>query len=216
MKQKHTVLARFAQSALVLAAASLAAGARANTVISEVLYDAAGTDRGNVFIELFGSPGTVLNGLFLEGVNGADGSVYKTAVLSGTIPSDGVFVVGDDSGNGTSLVNNVDLVLDVEFQNGPDSIVLRDSNGILDALGYGDFSSAVFAGEGNAAPDVAGGWSLARSNPLVDSDDNAADFFGLSIPTPGIVPASPVPLPPALALFLSGFAGLVGVSRRRG
>jgi len=215
MKQKHTVLARFAQSALVLAATSLAAGAQANTVISEVLYDAAGTDRGNVFVELFGSPGTALNGLFLEGVNGADGSVYKTAVLSGTIPSDGIFVIGDDSGNGASLVNNVDLVLDVEFQNGPDSIVLRDSNGILDALGYGDFSSAVFAGEGNAAPDVASGWSLARSNPLADTGDNAADFFGLNIPTPGVVPASPVPLPPALALFLSGFAGLVGVSRRR-
>ncbi len=131
-----------------------------------------------------------LNGLFLEGVNGTDGSVYKTAALSGLIPSDGVFVIGDDSGNGTSQVSNVDLVLDVEFQNGPDSIVLRDANGVLDALGYGDFSSAVFAGEGDAAPDVAGGWSLARGNPRVDSDDNAADFFGLDIPTPGLVPAS--------------------------
>lgn len=216
MKDKHTGLLRLAQSALVLASASLGAGVQAKTVISEVLYDAAGTDRGNVFVELFGSPGASLNGLFLEGVNGNDGSVYKTATLSGVIPADGVFVIGDDSGNGTSLVGGVDLVLDVEFQNGPDSIVLRDTNGVLDALGYGDFSSAVFAGEGNAAPDVASGWSLARSNPLADSDDNATDFLGLDVPTPGIVAASPVPLPPALALFLSGFAGLVGVSRRKG
>ena len=216
MKQKYTGLTRLMQSTLVLAATSLATGAQANTVISEVLYDAVGTDRGNVFIELFGVPGSSLNGLFLEGVNGTDGSVYKTAALSGLIPSDGVFVIGDDSGNGTSQVSNVDLVLDVEFQNGPDSIVLRDANGVLDALGYGDFSSAVFAGEGGAAPDVAGGWSLARGNPRVDSDDNAADFFGLDIPTPGLVPASPVPVPPALALFLSGFAGLIGVSRRKG
>ncbi len=216
MKQKHTVFPRLAPFAFSLAIAVQASSVPAQTVISEVLYDAAGTDRGNVFVELFGAPGTPLGGLFLDGVNGADGSVYKTAALSGLIPSDGVFVIGDDGGNGTSLVSNVDLVLDVEFQNGPDSIVLRDSNGVLDALGYGDFSSAVFAGEGNAAPDVAGGWSLVRRDPHVDTDDNATDFLGLDIPTPGIVPASPVPLPPALALLLSGCAGLVGVSRRKG
>jgi hypothetical protein len=112
-------------------------------------------------------------------------------------------------------VSHFDQVADVDFQNGPDSIVLRDSGGVLDALGYGDFSSAVFAGEGAAAADVAGGWSLARFN-LLDTDDNATDFTGLDAPTPGLVPASTVPVPPALALFLSGMVGLVGVSRRRG
>jgi len=216
MKEKHTIVKRLAWTALAAATASLAAGAQAKTVISEVLYDASGTDRGNVFVELFGTPGAPLGGLLIEGVNGADGSVYKTAALSGTIPSDGVFVIGDDSGNGTSLVSNVDLVLDVEFQNGPDSIVLRDGNGVLDALGYGDFSSAIFAGEGSAAPDVAGGWSLARHDPRLDTDDNSADFLGFDIPTPGLVPASTVPVPPALMLFLSGFASLASVARRTG
>jgi hypothetical protein len=215
MKQQQTGLACLARAAFMFATAAVATGVHAKTVISEVLYDATGADRGNVFVELHGSPGATLNGLVLEGVNGADGSVYKSAVLSGLIPADGVFVIGDDSGNGTSLVANVDLVLDVEFQNGPDSIVLRDANGVLDALGYGDFTSAFFAGEGNAAPDVASGWSLVRGNPLADSDDNAADFFGLDVPTPGLAPASPVPVPPALALFLSGCAGLIGVARRR-
>jgi hypothetical protein len=216
MKQQSIGLPRLARAALMIASGALATGAQAQTVISEVLYDATGTDRGNVFVELYGTPGASLGGLFLEGVNGADGSVYKSAALSGMIPADGVFVIGDDSGNGTSLVVNVDLVLDVEFQNGPDSIVLRDANGALDALGYGDFSSAFFAGEGNAAPDVTSGWSLARGNPLLDTDDNLADFTALGVPTPGIVTASPVPVPPALALFLSGCAGLVGVARRKG
>lgn len=214
MKQQSIGLPRLAQAALMCTATALATAAQAKTVISEVLYDATGTDRGNVFVELYGMPGASLSGLFLEGVNGADGSVYKSAALSGVIPADGVFVVGDDSGNGTSLVFNVDLVLDVEFQNGPDSIVLRDANGVLDALGYGDFSAAFFAGEGNAAPDVASGWSLARVNPLLDTDDNLADFSALGAPTPGLVTASPVPVPPALALFLSGCAGLIGVARR--
>ncbi len=215
MKQGTTLRLRLAQSCLALAAVLPLPPAAASTVISELLYDVTGTDSGLVFVELFGTPGTVLDGLVLEGVNGTDGSVYHSVTLTGTIPGDGVFVIGDDSGNGTTLVSNADLVLDVDFQNGPDSVVLRDSNGALDALGYGDFTGLVFAGEGSAAVDVATGWSLARSNPLLDSDDNGADFIGLSVPTPGVVPASTVPLPPALALFLSGLVGMTGVARRR-
>ena len=90
-----------------------------------------------------------------------------------------------------------------------------DASGILDALGYGDFSTAIFAGEGMAAMDVAAGWSLARVNPALDTDDNSVDFLGFDISTPGLAPASPVPVPAAAWLFLSGIAGLVGVSRRK-
>jgi len=188
---------------------------QARTVISEVLYDAAGTDNGHVFVELFGTPGTLLDGLLLEGVNGTDGSVYQSVLLAGMIPADGVFVIGDDSGDGTSLVGQADLVADVDFQNGPDSIVLRDNGGVLDALGYGDFSTAIFAGEGSAAPDGASGQSLARFDPLLDSDNNLGDFLVLDVPTPGAVPVSAVTVPPAVLLFLSGITGLAGIARRR-
>ena len=214
MPSGSNLKARFARLGLALAVMTPLAQAKAQTIISELLYDAAGTDSGQVFVELYGTPGTLVDGLFLDGINGSDGSVYLTVALTGVIGSDGVFVIGDDDGNGSTLVNNADLVADVDFQNGPDSIVLRDASGVLDALGYGDFSSAVFAGEGNAAADVVGGWSLART-VLLDSDDNAVDFTGLDTPTPGSVPLSAVPVPPALALFLSGILGLAGVSRRK-
>ncbi len=204
-----------ARSVLAVTAIAPLTSATAQTIISEVFYDAVGQDSGQVFVELYGTPGTLLDGLFLDGINGTDGSVYHTVTLTGVIGKDGVFVIGDDSGNGSTLVSNFDQVADVDFQNGPDSVVLRDSDSILDALGYGDFTSAIFAGEGSAAPDVDNGWSLARAG-LLDTDNNAVDFLGLSVPTPGIVPASAVPVPPALALFLSGIAGLVGVSRRKG
>ncbi len=189
--------------------------AGATTVISELLYDVSGTDTGRVFLELYGIPGTVLDGMQIEGVNGTTGSVYKTVLLTGVIPADGVFVIGDDDGSGNSLVANTDFVTSIDFQNGPDSIVLRDAGGILDALGYGDFSAAIFAGEGSAAADVAAGWSLARANPLLDTNDNSVDFLGFDIPTPGLVSASPVPVPAAAWLFLSGITGLVGMARRK-
>jgi hypothetical protein len=214
MSRERTLI-HLPAAVLGLAGVVLTSGVHAATVISEALYDAAGTDNGNVFVELYGTPGTVLDGVSLEGVNGSDGSVYLTLPLTGVIPGDGVFVVADDAGDGSSLVVNADLVVNMDFQNGPDSIVLRDAAGILDALGYGDFSGGVFAGEGTAAPDAPAGSSLARLDPLADSNDNLSDFTVLDTPTPGSVPVSSVPLPPALALFMSGIGGLLAVSRRR-
>jgi hypothetical protein len=43
---------------------------------------------------------------------------------------------------------------------------------------------------------------------------NNGNVFMELFDTPGIVPASTVPVSPAAVLFLSGIAGLLGVSRR--
>ncbi len=215
MYPARKLFSRTFRSASMVAALLTGAGCHASTVISELFYDATGADNGLVFVELFGTPGTPLNGMLLEGVNGNDGTVYRSISLSGEIPADGIFVIADDRGDGTSLVAGFDLVAEVDFQNGPDSIVLRNAAGVLDALGYGDFTAAVFAGEGSAAVDVNAGRSLVRLNVLLDSNDNAIDFSVLDTPTPGSLPVAAVPVPPALVLFMSGFAGLVGIGRRK-
>lgn len=207
-------VARGALCALCFSSVALSLPSSACAVVlSEILYDATGTDAGKVFVELYGAPGTDLSGWSLRGVNGGDGSVYKTVNLSGSIPLDGVFVIGDLS-SGTTLVPNADQIVSVDFQNGPDSVQLYNGSALVDALGYGDFTGLFFGGEANAAPAVPSGSSLARINPLIDTGDNFADFAVLSAPTPGEVPVvSAVPLPASLYLLGSGLAMLA--TRRR-
>lgn len=182
-------------------------------LISEVLYDAAGSDNGTTFVELLGTPGYSLDGLTLAGVNGNDGQDYKNVALSGVIPPDGVFLVGDDDGSGATLVPRADLVANIDLQNGPDSLQLRSGSTVLDAIGYGDFSAAIFAGEGAPAPDAPAGSSLARILGSQDTGDNLSDFQVLASPTPGTVPVSNVPLPGAAWLFASGLAVLSARTR---
>ena len=106
--------------AIVLGLPSTAA---ALPLLSEVFYDAVGSDDGRSFVELYGTPGTDLTGLFLEGINGFNGAVTVTIALSGVVPDDGFFVVADGQSDGTTLVLGADLIGSFDFQNGPDSSV---------------------------------------------------------------------------------------------
>jgi hypothetical protein len=189
--------------------------ARALPLISEVFYDAVGSDDGRGFVELYGAPGTLLDGMRIEGVNGSGGAIGPALTLSGAIPADGFFVVADDLAGGPTLVANADLVLSFDFQNGPDSIVLRSGDVVLDAVGYGVFAAGdVFAGEGSPAPAAPAGASLARTFADFDSGDNAADFAVLATPTPGTGDLAPVPEPGTWMLLGLGLGG-VGLCGRR-
>ena len=114
---------------LLLALAPQAASAA--PLISEVLYDAVGSDNGLSFVELYGDPGSSLDGMFLEGVNGANGSAGPTIALSGVFPTDGIWLLADDVGDGTSSVAGAHLIANFDFQNGPDSSVSPDSVDVL-------------------------------------------------------------------------------------
>lgn len=211
-------LARIAFLALLLSAGSAAA----TPLLSEVYYDAPGSDDGAVFVELSGPTGFALDGWWVDGVNGSNGAVGPSIALSGAIGADGLFVLADRFSDGTTAVANADLLANFDFQNGPDSVVLRDeTSGIRDALGYGVFDpDEIFAGEGTAAPDAAAGESLARRFANMDTDDNAADFLLLADPTPGEASFAVIPEPGTGLLMALGLAGLGAagrpVSRDRG
>ncbi len=155
-------------------------------VVNELLYDAVGAD-ANTFVELFGPPGTDLSGWTLVGMNGSGGSLYRTVTLSGSIPADGFFVISHPDSTGEIKAAADMLATGVDFQNGPDSVVLRDAAGdAVDAVGYGLFTGgAVFAGEGSPAPDPSAGVSIGRNADSADTDDNAEDFQVFDEPSPG-------------------------------
>ena len=89
-----------------------------------------------------------------------------------------------------------------------------DGFGIVDAVGYGSFTSAqFFAGEGNPAPDPPGGSSVARWFADVDTDDNATDFRVLGEPTPGVADFLVVPEPGTGVLLGTALLCLAGLRR---
>jgi len=149
-------------------------------LINEVLYDTVGKDYG-CFVEIIGQPGMSLDGYLLVGIDGDTGKEYNIIDLSSyKIPQTGFFVVAQDD-----RVPNASMVdAKADYQNGPDNIELRYIDEKVDSVGYGDFSEAIFTGEGNPAFDISG-YSIGRRPDGLDSNNNSLDFVGLAIFSPG-------------------------------
>src|SRR5690606_15509910 len=108
---RPTPLRSLAACAALAAALGTAAPATAFPLISEVFYDAVGSDDGLSFVEIHGTPGTVLDGWVLEHVNGANGEVAATLALVGVIGPSSLYVVADRFADGTTAVPFADLLL---------------------------------------------------------------------------------------------------------
>ena len=184
-------------------------------LLSEVFYDASGSDDGQGFVEIAAAPGTVLDGLVVEAINGSDGAATHNIVLQGTVGASGLFVLADATSAGTTSVTGADQLANFDFQNGPDSVTLLNGAAVLDAVGYGTFGPGTFfAGEGTPAVDAAAGESIQRRFADVDTQDNAADWI-TGAPSPGF--AARVPEPGGALLLGTGLVGLaLAAPRRRG
>ena len=207
---------RSAFAAAVLALSGVVASpvaGHAATLLSEVFYDAAGSDDGQGFVEIAAAPGTVLDGLVVEAINGSDGAPTHNIVLQGTVGASGLFVLADATSAGTTSVIGADQLANFDFQNGPDSVTLLNGVTVLDAVGYGTFAPGTFfAGEGTPTVDPSAGESIQRRFDDVDTQDNAADWIA-GAPTPGV--AVRVPEPSGALLLGTGLGGLAAAGRRR-
>ena len=154
---------------------------RAQVKINEVMYDDYGTD-DSAYVEIYGPGGTPLSGYQLVGVNGFSGAEYQAIDLTGSMPGDGFFVIGQVQFPNVDLVNS-----NVNYQNGPDNILLKHNGTVVDAIGYGEFvpPDTFFVGEGSPCANQDPGSSLCRYPDGYDTNNNANDFTISPFPTPG-------------------------------
>lgn len=159
--------------AFLFVALGLHAVATAQTpvFINEIHYDNTGTDAGEA-IEIAGPAGTDLTGWSIVLYNGANGAVYDTDLLSGTIP---------DLGGGFGVV-----VLNYAvngIQNGsPDGIALVDaSSTVVQFLSYeGAFTAVGGPADGELSTDIGvsenGSEPLGLSLQLIGNGSDYQDF----------------------------------------
>gem|GEM_PF-4417465 len=155
-----------------------------HVVINEIYYDGPGADADDVFIELYGPPGTSLDHYLLRAINGNGGEIYAEIPLASySIGASGFLVIGTPESAQAVGAHVVTPLADL--QNGPDNLLLLKGDQVVDAVGYGQFSgSNVFKGEGEPAPKAPPGKSISRDANHTDTNNNALDFR-VTDPTPG-------------------------------
>jgi hypothetical protein len=167
-----------------LPARAQAAAGPPPVLLNEIYYDHPGADGGYEFLELFNTADAAVSlaGYSLQAGDGAGPARWRTVWQGQTgdaVAARARFTLGE------SLVSPPpDRVLDLGLENGPDALRLTAPDGRADVVGYGALTyTEYFAGD--PAPDVAAGFSLARSSDGAFTGDNSRDFLTLSPPTPG-------------------------------
>ncbi len=184
----------------VLAATLLAAPAAAaspDVVVSEIYGGGGNTGAAfrNDFVELYNrsSASVSLTGWSIQYAS-ASGSSWSVTALSGSIASGGYYLVKLASGGATgAALPTADATGTTNLSATSGKVALRTtttaltcSTGCAFAAGNRDFvgyGSSASDAEGTRAPGASNTTSVARTNPAVDSDNNAADFAA-GTPTP--------------------------------
>lgn len=161
----------------------------AEVVINEICYDPEGNDEGKEWIELYnnGNENVQLQGAIIS-AGGASFTMQFTLPAFVLRPGRYLLI-------GESLVPNAQLIGDLNLQNATDG-----TDGIRYLSPNGSYTDTVLYGSPNNnqlpddlgvigttfAPDVPGGYALARHSDGVDTNLCAEDFISEPNPTPGL------------------------------
>lgn len=212
---------------LLLLSVFLSLGASAQVVINEVDADQAGTDAAE-FIELYGAPGTSLDGLVVVFFNGSNDMSYAAYDLDGfTTDANGLFVLGNAGVNGVqiefpgnSLQNGADAVA-IYTGNATDwaTAAMVTSANLVDALVYGTddaddtgLLAALTPGQIQMNEMVGGNATIYSMSRIPDGGDafNTAAYVQQT-PTPGAFNQSEAPSCDAGNVALDGSAGPINL-----
>ncbi len=156
-----------------------AISAGAEIVLNEIYYDHPGPDSGREYVEIYNRADRRINlcGIRIEFADGRTGNcrLFFEFGPNHYIDPRGWVLAGGDSSNTFSPR--------CVLENGPDAVILKDRELVMDLVGYGDLQlSGLF--ESVPAPDVEAGLSLSRKPDGEDTDNNMMDFVP-AIPSPG-------------------------------
>lgn len=177
--KKELAIALCLLATAVMPAFCSAAGAD-NVMISEVLYDPAGTEAGGEAVELYNPTGSAIDisGYALK----TESSATDATIPSGTVLEARTFYLVADAGWSSSKDNaswpDADHEEAITMSNSDAGVALLHANGTtLDAVGWGD-PAGIDPGlhEGTPAAMADEGNSLKRTDTGNDTDDNSADF----------------------------------------
>lgn len=155
--------------------------AKAEIMITQLMYNPEGSDTGKEWVELYnpGEKDVLLQGYSLESGDGSAENDWSLewSGTSETIRAKGYFLIGEEfSPVAPDVVSNLDL------QNGPDAVRLLRNAVPVDTVGWGEHQFSEYY-DGSPAPETGAGEALQRKysangsmREYYASHDNSMDF----------------------------------------
>ena len=162
------------------------AHAASTSVVISAVYGGGGNSGAtyqNDYIELYNHSSSAVD---LSGwaatYYAASGNKGGTTALSGTIAAGGHYLIQEAAGSGSAAaLPTPDATGTLNMSATAGSVVLSDSSGTVDTVGYGAVTSSYV--EGTAAPAPSNTTADTRTSGCTDTDDNSKDFVAVT-PTP--------------------------------